>query len=675
MVKLELDAKYSYVNQHTKDDANKLTDGNPNTIYTVWNPPVLPFVLTYDRRHFSSYIVRQIKYLINNGNSSNLKFYIERRDTGEKVLLLSYTGGVWIETMRTFDVPANLQLDASKFIIENLGGNDFPADMELWGDSVLSTTPLPTPVTTPISNLVGVAVKPWDINFVAYPEKGTVLKSIGIKRVRVYNDYEVNHNPDGTWNMNEFGQVDSMKALKADGISVQMCYLSLPESYPWPIPVGEDKNNPGSYLKLAQDVYALGVHSKDNGNYFDVFELLNEQDAWYHPNVQYHNDGYSLAAMCSICYDGHKGAYPGVGLKASGSTALFSSGGVAEAEPYLLYQMLEWSKANRGLKQDGSVNLPFDIYSFHCYNSIGGQYEFSNPGGAPPEISSWGYYTRLNLVRRRDCPALRLHTGEWSGGDISQTSPLSATVFGSYSAHQVSSMWTIRTMLAQAENFINAGSYYRVSQDWPDSAYDDSSVQFNTMALVRQESGGTQNNGVFTGLGMHRVMTGDYMKQAASVLFNAGYTFHSRVSGSTDSYINAPHVLKFTNGTNDLYAIWQHETMDVDLNTYGDRPQFTERTGTYNLNVTGTIRRFVDDISGTMTTENFNGGNIAYNSKPVFVVTGAGGPVNPPNSNAFFRKGWYNDEGGRIYYKHYKDGPDQYHAEYNRSYQWYKSSQ
>jgi hypothetical protein len=101
-----------------------------------------------------------------------------------------------------------------------------------------------------------------------------------------------------------------------------MCYLSFPANYPWP--VTNDRDNVESYLKLAQDVYTLCKHSKDNGNYFDVFELTNEPDAWY-DLIEKHMNGYQLAAMFSMGYDGHKGKYPGVGLKASGCTALFSS--------------------------------------------------------------------------------------------------------------------------------------------------------------------------------------------------------------------------------------------------------------------------------------------------------------------------------------------------------------
>jgi hypothetical protein len=468
-----------------------------------------PYPITFDLFNAENCIIKQIKFLINNGNPSTLKFYIKRKDTKEKVLIFSYSGGVWIPTMRTYDVPQNLWFNASEFTIESNGGNDYPADFELWGDYTVKTTPLPSIQRSTLSELLGANVKAWDINFKMYPEKKSVFMSLGLGRVRAYNDYETNHNADGTWNFNEFGQVDSMKELRSLGLKVQACYLSFPASYPWPLP--GDKNNPETYLKLAQDVYTLCKHSKDNGNYFDVFELTNEPDAWY-DLIEKHMNGYQLAAMFSMGYDGHKGKYPGVGLKASGSTALFSSGGVAEGEPFLLYQMIEWSIKNRGYKTDGSVDLPFDIYSFHCYSSLEGQRQ-GIPGGIPPELGMVPYMEKINNVRKRYVPKLHIHIGEF-GWDIFSGSALNAPAFGSYSAHQVSAMWTVRAKLLMGENEIDANSYYRIVQDYPDANYDNSARPFDTMALVRQENLGTkQPDGTYGNLGMHRTMTGDYVKQ------------------------------------------------------------------------------------------------------------------------------------------------------------------
>jgi hypothetical protein len=639
MVKIPLNISDAYTNQHFKDDFSKLIDGNPNTIYTVWNPPVSPYPITFDLFNAENCIIKQIKFLINNGNPSTLKFYIKRKDTKEKVLIFSYSGGVWIPTMRTYDVPQNLWFNACEFTIESNGGNDYPADFELWGDYTQSTQVLPSVARSPLPESTGVCVKPWDINFRMYPEKRAALKSLGVKRVRLYNDYEVNHNPDGSWNINEFEQVDSMKALKAEGISVQMCYLSFPKEYPWPV---TNKDNVESYLKLAQDVYTLCKHSKDNGNYFDVFELTNEPDHWYWPDVNYHMNGYQLAAMFSMGYDGHKGKYPGVGLKASGCTALFSSGGVAEGEPFLLYQIVEWSIKNRGYKTDGSVDLPFDIYSFHCYSSLEGQRQ-GIPGGTPPEIGMVTYFEKINNFRKRYAPKLKIHLGEF-GWDINAQSNLNAPAFGNYSAHQTSGMWTVRAIVLMSAYEINANSYYRISQDY--NASDNNPTIFETMALLRvhNEGGVKQPDGTYLGFDIRRTMTGDYVRQLTDVL--AGYVFDSFVSQS-------PYVVKFKKGTSELYVIWESETMVVN-----ERPTFTERTGTYNLNVKGKIRRFVDDGSGVMTSMDFSGGAIQYSSKPVIVIadgTVTPEPPPPPPTKEVYHRGYWTVNNKRVYYVTYKD--------------------
>jgi hypothetical protein len=633
MVKIPLPVDMAYANQHGGDVFSKLTNGNLTDVYTWWNPPVKPVRLGYDLIDFSSFIVRQIKIYVNNGNPSDLKFFIERKDTKAIVQVAAFTGGMWRPDDPWFvlDVSSDLQVNASKFFLQtNIAGSDFPAEMEIWGDYAMSATVLPAAVKTSLKELVGVVTKPWDIDYKMYPEKRGMMNGLKVFRTRMYGDHQTNHNADNSWNLNGFNQVDSMKMLKADGIAVQFCYHALPDNYPWPV---SNKDMPSSYLQLAQDVYYFCKQSKDNGNYIDIFELLNEEDFWY-GNPKYAHNGYQIAAMCSICFDGHKGQFAGVGVKASGANILFSCGGVAESEPYLLYQMMEWCRTNRGLNPDGTINMCFDIYSFHCYNSLAGQWAFNNPGGVPPELGAAPYFRKLNKIRRANIPGIRLHVGEWSGGDINQGSPLSATTFGSYTAHQVSAMWTVRDMLAQAEHEINANSYYRITQDLagdpPNSVYDNSAQQFDTMALIRQETWGEkQPDGSYINFGFHRVLTGDYVRQISDVLFGAGYVFDSRLSGNIDKPVAEPNVVKFkkTDGP-DLYVIWQHESMQVNTDIGGDRPKFTERIGTYTLNVKGKLRKFVDDGSGVMTSSDFAGGIVQFSSKPVIVI--ADGTVTPP---------------------------------------------
>jgi hypothetical protein len=600
--RIPLSAGDAYANQHKKDDFSKLSDGDLTTHFTVWSPQITPYRVTYDMSGYDNLIIKQIRYFVNNGNPSQLK-YIIRTTTGEEKILYSYSGGNWNPNWVTIDLPNTTA--AKDFIIESIGNGDFPDDLQLYGTYTLHQWPSVTRQASPLSDLFGVVIKPWDDEFHLFPEKLPALLGLRVSRARLYNDYQLNHKADGSWNMNQqdgWRQVDNMKTLKANGISTQMCYLSFPYE---PFPTGEVRNDPATYLQLAKDVYDFGVDNKANGEYFKTIEVGNEMNRWYASNWAEYMDGYALAAMMSICYDGHKGKFTGVGLKASGSQAQVSLCGLAEAEPYILYQIAEWSEKNRGYRADGTIDLPFDIYSFHLYSSLEGQRQ-GIPGGVSPEYGMAQYERRLNEIRNKKFSWLKIHIGEW-GWDIYYKSALNAPAFGNYTAHQVSGMWSARAILWMAANRIDADSYYRIAQDY--NADDLNEIPFSTMALLRtwNEGGIKQPDGSYTGFDIRRTLTGDYLSQL-SALLSDGWTFESQVSTS-------PIVLKFKKGTQELYAIWEVEDMIVT-----DRPQFTEKTGTYNLNVKGKIKRFTDNGSGVMSEESFNGGQISYSAKPLFVV-------------------------------------------------------
>lgn len=657
MQRIYLDIRFALANQHQKDDFNKLVDGDPKTIYTAWNPFFKPYAISFPLLNYSKCVIQQLKAFINNGNPSTQKYYIIRRDTGEKVLIYSYPGGTWsadptFNPLRTFDIPANLQFDASEFIIESKGNDDFPANLELYGDAIEGTAVLPSITRSPLSQLMGVVVKPWDISNNMFPEKIPLLVESGIKRVRLYSDYELIFNKTtnaldlsaGMWHM-----MDNIKLLKSKGISTQLCYLSFPY-FPY---ATANQLNVETYLQLAKDVTFIAQANKDNGDPIDWIEIGNEINQWYNGNPDANMSGYALAALMSMCYDGHNGKYP-VGIKGTGTKALVSAPGLAEQEPYIFKQMIEWSIANRGLNADGSPNVPFDVYSFHNYSSLEGQ-RSDVPGGTPPEIGMFPFMRKANVIRKQSTPKTKIHIGEW-GWDINAGSPLNAPAFGQYSAHQVSAMWTSRAILAMAENEIDACSYYRIKEDYDVGGLsDNNATQFETMALVRQENEGTkQPDGSYIGFGMHRTLTGDYLKQLSEFL-NAGFVFDSRLSGSVDSNIDAPHVLKFKKDGIELYVIWQHESMVI-----ATRPQLTERTGTYTLNVNGKVRRFVDDGSGVMSSEDFAGGFIAFGSKPVIVLADAvidpAPQPDPVPTKVIVDKGYYTASGKRVYWVMYDNG-------------------
>jgi hypothetical protein len=176
-----------------------------------------------------------------------------------------------------------------------------------------------------------------------------------------------------------------------------------------------------------------------------------------------------------------------------------------------------------------------------------------------------------------------------------------------------------------------------------------------------------QSDGTTTGLRIIRTAAGDYFKQEHDLL--SGYTFKERISSS-------PDVIKFTKGTSEIYAIWEDENV-----TFTDtRPVITERTGTYNLNVKGKIKKFTDDGSGIMSTADFTGGAVAYSSSPVFVVVDnslSTIPVTQPDpiqvsTKTLLKKGYWLADSKRLYYGLFRMG-ELYSVETNRDYKWYQA--
>jgi hypothetical protein len=655
------------VNQNNKDDLNKLLNRSYGKgRYTVFNPLFTPYQITFHLDDFSSCIIRQLKYQWNSGAATDQKYYIVRKDNGQKVLIHSFTQGTFgspaIEY--TINITESLQVEASKLIFESAeAAGSFPDFFEPFGDYTLKTWPTVTLTKVNVTDLAGAVVHPWDIANQYYPEKIPNLASVNLKEVRIYNGYPQTHDEGGNMVINAWGVPANATALKNTyGIKNQMCYLDYPY-YPWA--TGNTRTQPGTYASLAADIYQFVLHAKNNGGYLEAIEPGNELNRWYggNPSVEW-MDGYAHAALCSMCYDGHKGQYPNTGAKAADPNILVILPGLATIDLDIWWQMKEWTIANRGYLPNGEINWPFDVYSYHSYSSLAGQ-RAGNPGGISPELGMRGAMVNVNNFRKRFAKNLKIRVGEGGSWDINSGSPLNAPAFSGYTAHQVSAMWTARAIMLMAENETEYFTYYRASQDWPNSVYDNSGDLFNTMALVRQESGGTmQGNGTTTGLGMHRTMTGDYVKQLAA-LMAGGYKFVQKVSES-------PFVFKFSNGTNDIYAIWSVENMSVPVDQ-NQRPTFTQTTGNYTLNVTGQLKRFADDGSGVMTSANFAGGSIAYNSKPVFVVTGASQPPTPSPEKTFISKGYFYDP-KRVYFKHYRIGVGQYNTEFSTDYNWYKKS-
>lgn len=615
MQKIPLTLFHAEINQNQRDDLNKLLTRGNTSRFTVYNPLIKPYTITFHLDDFDNCIIRQLQYVWNSGATTSQKYYIIRKDNGQKVLIHSFTQGVYGGSnppVNIIDIASNLQVEATALVFESQeAAGDFPDWLEVYGDFTAHVWPVVNPARVPLNDLFGVVIKPWDQANQYYPEKIPNMVSLGIKRVRLYDGYPETHDSNGNMVLNGgWKQADNANLLKSNGVLTQACYLDYPY-YPWQ---GQDRTNPNTFATLASDIAAMVTHAKNNGDYLEAIEPGNELNRWYsaNPSVDWMN-GYEIAALCSKCYDAAKAVNPNI---------IFILPGLATVELDIWYQMKDWVKQNRGTLPNGELNWPFDVYSYHSYSSMAGQ-RAGNPGGIPPEYGMAPAAKNLNEFRKRYAKNLKIRVGE-SGWDINAASPLNAPAFGPYSAHQTSAMWTAREILILAENEHELFSYYRIAQDYPNSVYDASGELFATMALVRQENDGVQQpDGTTTGLNMHRTMTGDYFRQLA--ILTAGYTFAERIASGQQNL----NVLRFTNGTKDLFAIWATETMSVPADT-NSRPTFAQSSYAYALNKAGTRYDFVDNGTGAMASQSFAGGNITANSKPVFVITDVATPPPTP---------------------------------------------
>jgi hypothetical protein len=578
-------------------------------------------------------------YYDGTGNGYNCRFILVRADNGKEVEVLNFTGDKYLEAV-TVDLPSDKQFASSKLIIETpSGGDGYPDDVQLWGTFQQKKEVIKTKYY-PLKNFLGANLHPWDFDSIIYPAKYKALVDLKATMLRVYSDvYADKDSATGTYSLNPdkrgFQVERTFASLKKDApwVTTHICYQnqSLPIKATWTaagkashlnFPYGLDRNNPRTYTEISKDVFVLAtrggkgknlpdypVYTSANwwepkqqiikgGGFYDIIEGGNEWNAWW-AGLDGYLSGSQLAAAWSAIYDGHKGLIKNAGVRNADKNIIVSNGGVASDRPDVLFETIEWSKTNRGNKTDGSVDLPFDVYQFHCYPSAEGQYANSK-GGLPPELGMIPKVRSIVNVASKYANGLRTLIGEW-GYDVHPESPQNAPAYSNYSAEQSRAHLAVRAILGFAQAGAWGAEWYRLYQDWPNSIYDNVGEQFATMALLRQIDDSARI--------IKRTLVGDYFKQLSQF---GDYVFNQAIRN------DSVRVLKFKNGTQELYAIWAVEKVAMDPKT--NRPVYIERKGTYNLNIKGKLYSFRDDGSGTMNTEEFKGGAVAYSARPVFIV-------------------------------------------------------
>src|SRR5678810_859515 len=252
------------------------------------------------------------------------------------------------------------------------------------------------------------------------------------------------------------------------------------------------RDSPLTYTEIAKDAFVLAtrgganknlpdypVHTSPNwweqkqrmikgGGFYDIIEGGNEWNAWW-AGLDGYLGGSQLGVAWSAIYDGHKGLIKNAGVKKADKNILVSNGGVASDRPDILLEVIEWSKKNRGYIQ-GRVDLPFDVYQFHCYPSAEGQYTNSK-GGLPPELGMLPKVQNIVRTANKYANGLRTLIGEW-GYDVHPQSTQNAPAYSNYTAEQSRAHLAVRAILGFAQAGVWSAEWYRLYQDWPNTIYD-----------------------------------------------------------------------------------------------------------------------------------------------------------------------------------------------------------
>jgi endoglucanase len=648
--KVPLKVSESFSNSYASQDAEFLIDDNPNTryhpTYPGYNSIIKPFRTSFLLDAYSPCIVKKIIYFDGNGDKYNCKFILVRADNGEEVDIFTFTGDRYQETV-TIDLPKEKQFPASKLILETPSGGDaYPNYFQLWGTFNQHLIVTKTK-SYPLKNFLGVNLHPWDIDSIIYPGKYKALIELKATLLRLYSDVPCDKDSStGGYMLNperrgfQFEQMFASLKRRAPWVTTHICYQgqSLPIKATWAaagkrshldLPFNFDRSNPLTYTEIAKDAFVLATRGGRNkvlpdyvvtsssnwweprqqmikgGGFYDIIEGGNEWDAWW-AGLDGYLSGPQLGTAWSAIYDGHKGLVKNAGVKNADKKIIVSNGGVASDRPDILFEVIDWSKNNRGYKADGSVDLPFDVYQFHCYPSSQGQYANSS-GGLPPELGMVPRVKSIVQTANQYANGIPTLIGEW-GYDIHPESPQNAPAYGNYTAEQSRAHLAIRAIFGFAQVGAWGAEWYRLYQDYyphdpkgGNYVNDNNPTQFATMALLRQmdDNGGK----------IKRTVVGDYFKQLSRF---DDFVFSEPVRNDT------LRVLKFTDGHKDMFAVWAVENVTIDQET--KRPVYEERKGVFNLNVKGKLYRFKDDGSGEMSVENFKGGKIVYSAKPVLVL-------------------------------------------------------
>jgi hypothetical protein len=490
----------------------------------------------------------------------------------------------------------------------------------------------------PLKNMFGVNGYEW--NFLENPNKPNDRKHIYEDKYALIKTFSaVRHYLDWKWiedtkdrytfNPTFAGGWDydlMYERCKQDGILVLADLKTVPDwlydTYPAgqqnndnaPVAYGQSRSNPASYIDFARAAFQFAArygYNKDvNPALIKVYtgkrwsadtpnavktgmglikymECGNERDRWWGPD-ETHQTPEEYAANMSAFYDGDMGKLGAdAGIKNADPGMQVVMGGLATADVKNVQRMIEWCKANRGYKKDGSVNLCFDVINYHLYSNTG-DVRFNKQAtiGLPPELCNAGSIAKSFVQLANGLPQ---HPEVWvteTGYDINQASYQRAVAIGNKSVLDVQADWVLRSSLLYIRYGIKRLFFYQLFDD-----HAGGTTQYATSGLAE---------------GLKLRPASDYILQTSRLMGNYDYVKTISLDPLVDEY-------KLGNKTMYVLTI----------------PDQVGRTGKYILNLGKAVKANIyhlkigADAMGKTTVVTTNGRlTVAVSETPVFVEAG-----------------------------------------------------
>lgn len=434
--------------------------------------------------------------------------------------LISYISAMFFDRARTAAAIISLLLFGLQGCAQNAHRN---ADAQ-------PIVPLPVAVQhAPLKNFCGINAYEWDFEDPANPSGPDEARLHAIENftaVRHYLDWEKIEYTEGSYTFNPahnggWNYDTIYNRCHARHIEVLVCLKTIPkwmeDTYPTdqrnnenvPCRYGRNPSDPASYIEQARAAFQFAARYGSNksvdrqlvkvnttprwtGDAINqvriglgtvaYLECDNERDKWWKGHAA-QQSAEEYAANLSAFYDGDKGKLgPGVGTKTADPAMQVVMCGLARPDTNYLRGMIEWARAHRGYRKDGSIDLPWDIINYHYYCNDANGTNREQTTGVAPELTGTentaDAFITIAHEYAKDMPVWVTETGY----DINPQSTQRAVPAAGQTALQAQAAWILRTSLLFSQTGVQKVFFYQLCDDNATST-----IRYGTSGLVNAD--------------------------------------------------------------------------------------------------------------------------------------------------------------------------------------------